>query len=93
MPAYDYICRDCGAVKEVNHGMLEEVEILCDTCGTKMFKAVSGGVGVIYKGMGWVGKGSGTTTPVRTTEVGVQVQPGMEGVLDEKVRKNMKRKG
>jgi putative FmdB family regulatory protein len=87
MPAYDYVCDACEIDKEINHGMFENPEIICEKCGKKMRKAVSGGSGVIYRGQGWVSKGSGTNTPRRTTEVGVRVQPGMEDTLSQDVRK------
>jgi len=87
MPAYDYVCDACEIDKEITHGMFETPEIVCEKCGKKMRKAVSGGTGFLLKGQGWVSKGSGTTTPVHTKEYGVKVQPGMEDVLSDDVKK------
>jgi len=45
---YDYFC-ECGDIKEdIQHGMTEEPEILCDKCGKRMKVVVTGGGGVRY---------------------------------------------
>ena len=49
---YDYICPKCGEVKEVNHSILEDPEILCED-GTIMTRIITGGSGTHFKGGGW----------------------------------------
>ena len=34
---YDYKCPDCGHIKEVSHGMTEEVTVLCPECAHPMY--------------------------------------------------------
>lgn len=53
---YDYICHECEIVKEVNHGMMEDPEILCEECGEIIKRIVTGGAGTHYKGHGWAGE-------------------------------------
>jgi predicted nucleic acid-binding Zn ribbon protein len=46
---YDYFC-ECEAIKEdVVHGMTEEPEILCDICGKRMKRIVTGGTMTVFK--------------------------------------------
>ena len=55
MPVYVYVCKDCGTVKEVEHGYNDEPEILCDSCGKPMKRRI-GNVGFVLKGSGWARK-------------------------------------
>jgi predicted nucleic acid-binding Zn ribbon protein len=59
---YEYYCPDCGIVQEYIHGMTEEPDIYCENNHEKvlMKKLISGGSGVIYNGVGWPRKGTGT---------------------------------
>lgn len=87
MPAYDYVCDTCNSSVEVTHGIFEEKNVLCEKCLKKMRKVISGGTGTLFRGQGWVSKGSGTTTPQYSKEVGIRVNQGMEDVVSEEVRK------
>jgi len=58
---YDYVCDNCGEIKEEMHGINETPEILCDNCKIVMKKIVTGGSGFILKGNGWGGKNSGSS--------------------------------
>jgi len=49
MAYYDYACEKCKIINEIQHGMLEEPEILCEECGEPMKKLISDSVAVIYK--------------------------------------------
>ncbi len=45
MPAYDYICMDCGAKKEVQASITEKekgLKITCDKCGSSNMKQFFG---------------------------------------------------
>ena len=33
MASYDYECKECGNIQEVQHGMSEKPEIVCEKCG------------------------------------------------------------
>ena len=71
---YDYRCEKCDDIIEVEHSMKESPEIVCKKCKSIMKRVITGGTGVIYKGMGWVSKGTGTASkPVHTVEKGVAV--------------------
>ena len=86
---YDYFCPNCGFEKEEFHGMTEKPKIVCDECGEEMKIKVTGGVGVIYHGQGWVSKGSGTASkPKHVKEIGVGVPEVMKDVVSEEVKKS-----
>lgn len=53
MPAYDYICNNCHAVREIVHGMTQKKRPKCPKCGKVMKKTISGGAGIIFKGDGF----------------------------------------
>lgn len=46
---YEYECEKCGAVNEVEHGMNDTPDVLCQTCGGKTRRLVTGGTGYIFK--------------------------------------------
>ncbi len=48
---YDYGCDDCQLLKEEEHGMTEEPEIMCPECGKKMRQIITGGQGFIMGGI------------------------------------------
>ena len=50
MTNYDYKCPKCHSVTEINHPMLDNSDKWCAECGEKLYKIMSGGSGVIYKG-------------------------------------------
>lgn len=88
MPTYEYYCEKCDIAKEVFHGMTEDPEVLCDTCENKMKKLVSGGTGVIYKGVGWASKGTATASkPRKFRETRIGVPEVMKDVVSDDVKK------
>jgi putative FmdB family regulatory protein len=50
---YEYQCDDCKHVQEEMHGMNDTPEILCDVCGKKSQRVITGGTGFVLKGDGW----------------------------------------
>lgn len=54
---FDYECPDCKEVKEVQHGMSENPDIICPKCQKKMTKVITGGTGFSLKGQGWYSTG------------------------------------
>jgi putative FmdB family regulatory protein len=40
MPLYDYICDECQAVFETQHGMFEKVELFCPRCKEQLNRSV-----------------------------------------------------
>jgi putative FmdB family regulatory protein len=55
MPAYDYECRTCSEVIEINLPINNTEEIKCDLCGNVLFKVFSANP-IHFKGSGWAGK-------------------------------------
>ena len=51
MPSYDYKCHKCEIVIEIFHAMSDESKHLCEECGEKMEKQISGGGYVIFNGL------------------------------------------
>jgi len=49
---YDYKCPKCGYIVEIKHSMLESPAIMCEKCGTKMFKLITGGQSIFIKKVG-----------------------------------------
>lgn len=86
---YNYFCPNCGFEKEEFHGMTEKPQIICDECREVMKIKVTGGVGTILKGNGWVSKGSGTAGKAKHfKEIGVGVPEVMSDVVSEEVKRN-----
>ena len=58
MPTYEYLCEDCDLKEEHIHTMTEvaDIEHECPTCDKVMRRLVSGGLGVIFRGDGWIDK-------------------------------------
>jgi putative FmdB family regulatory protein len=52
MPTYDYYCKKCDLVCEINHKISDEMPKTCKTCNEKMTKQISS---VLFqlKGKGW----------------------------------------
>lgn len=55
MPVYDYVCRDCGHIVEVIHGVHAPGPTKCTVCGGNLRKAVSAPA-IVFKGSGWAKK-------------------------------------
>jgi putative FmdB family regulatory protein len=66
---YDYICPQCGSIKEENHGMTEEPVILCDDCSSSMKIKIYGGSGTHFKGTGWVSRPRGDNSQAKRTTI------------------------
>jgi len=52
VPTYDYQCRECNAVTEVIHSMLEDGPAVCEHCGGAL-RRVLFPAGIIFKGPGF----------------------------------------
>ena len=52
MPTYEYKCKSCGKVHEVDHGFHDERPTVCPTCGGPLVR-VFHPVGVHFKGSGF----------------------------------------
>jgi len=52
---YEYRCPQCGKESEVNHGMTEDPQVACPSCGCDMNRRITGGQGTIFKGSGFPG--------------------------------------
>ena len=49
MPTYEYGCENCDIVIHVRHSIHEDPDnIVCDICGDKLERLISGGTGVIF---------------------------------------------
>lgn len=53
MPTYDYKCKNCEKVFETFHGISENPQIFCPSCGSQARKIVSLHSGLIFKGSGF----------------------------------------
>jgi len=60
VPIYDYVCRSCGHVLEVMHGVHQVGPSVCPVCGGEMRKALTAAA-VVYKGSGWAKKDARTS--------------------------------
>lgn len=56
MPTYEYECKRCKAIAEVQHGINENPGIKCMRCRRPMTRIISGGAGVIFRGDNWPGQ-------------------------------------
>ena len=53
MPTYDYKCKKCGNIFEVFQKITDDPVKTCPECGGKVYRLISGGVGIIFKGNGF----------------------------------------
>jgi len=52
MPVYEYKCPKCG-VFEMTQKITDEPLAVCPSCGAKVKKLISHGVGIVFKGSGF----------------------------------------
>lgn len=53
MPTYEYKCRNCGHIFDVFQKITDEPLKSCPKCGGEVYRLISGGVGIIFKGSGF----------------------------------------
>ena len=53
MPTYEYKCKKCGKVFDVFQKITDEPIKTCSYCGGEVYRLISGGIGVIFKGSGF----------------------------------------
>ena len=53
MPTYEYKCNECEHEFEAFQMITEEPVKICPTCGGKVRRIISGGIGLIFKGSGF----------------------------------------
>ena len=80
MPTYDYRCNTCGFEFEVFQSMSETPCEVCPQCDGSVYRVISGGAGVIFKGSGFYktdsAKGSNTGDTATKTSTSVQKSGG-----------------
>jgi putative FmdB family regulatory protein len=52
MPIYEYLCKKCGSITELIHGLNDTPAVKCSACGAKAERKISSGT-FILKGGGW----------------------------------------
>jgi putative FmdB family regulatory protein len=62
MPTYEYECTKCKKRFEIQQRISEPPKKKCPTCGAKVVRLISGGIGIILKGSGFY------TTDYRSAE-------------------------
>jgi putative FmdB family regulatory protein len=62
VPTYDYQCRNCGAITEVIHSMLDEGPTSCERCGGRL-RRILYPAGIIFKGSGFYSTDSRAKPP------------------------------
>ena len=55
-PIWEYICPKCKKFEHLHKSMKEEALKECPTCGSKVEKIISGGIGINLVGYGWPSK-------------------------------------
>lgn len=53
MPTYDYECKNCKKVFEINQKMTDEPLKKCPKCGKPVKRLIGSGSGIIFKGSGF----------------------------------------
>jgi len=57
MPRYDYVCGECGQIKEIGHSIKDNPEIKCLKCGGSCKINIGSNLShVKFVGYGWPGK-------------------------------------
>ena len=72
MPTYDYKCEGCGRTFEHFQSMNDDPLSVCDECNGSLKRLIGGGLGIIFKGIGFYvtdnkGKNSSNTSKKATT--------------------------
>lgn len=53
MPTYEYACDSCTNNFEVIQKMIDEAIKVCPSCGKKVRRVLSGGIGISFRGSGF----------------------------------------
>jgi putative FmdB family regulatory protein len=53
MPTYEYRCKECGYEFEEFQSMVADALTICPRCEGPLFRLISGGGGLIFKGTGF----------------------------------------
>jgi putative FmdB family regulatory protein len=53
MPTYEYRCRKCGFEFEEFQSIVADPLTICPRCAGPVFRVISGGSGLIFKGSGF----------------------------------------
>jgi putative FmdB family regulatory protein len=61
MPTYEYECLSCSKRFEIFQSMKDGPVKVCPQCGKEVRRLISGGGGIIYKGMGFYSTDRGLT--------------------------------
>lgn len=62
--------------------MKENPVFICPECGAEMKQVVTGGAGIIFRGVGWPRKGTGLTPKAKiTTETGIKIPKVMKNII------------
>ena len=69
MPKYDYKCKQCAAVFEVEQRIVDDPLQSCRTCDGEVYRLISKGVGISFKGSGFyvTDQGGGQSSTVTDT--------------------------
>ncbi|UCD63953.1 MAG: zinc ribbon domain-containing protein [Candidatus Zixiibacteriota bacterium] len=81
MPTYEYRCTDCGREFEEFQAISDPPITICERCGGKTERIISGGAGLIFKGSGFyiTDYGRGTSgKPAGKKEPGITKPSGNE---------------
>lgn len=72
MPTYEYACDSCGNNFEVVQKMSDAPVEKCHSCGKKVRRVLSGGIGVSFKGSGFYVNDSGASKPAAAAASGAK---------------------
>ena len=53
MPTYEYKCKSCGKIFDVFQKITDDPIKTCPYCGGEVYRLISGGTGIIFKGNGF----------------------------------------
>jgi putative FmdB family regulatory protein len=53
MPTYEYRCKECGFEFEEFQSIVADPLTICPRCAGPIFRVISGGSGMIFKGSGF----------------------------------------
>ena len=53
MPRYEYKCTHCQDITEVMHSIMDQPEVVCESCNTPRQRIISRNVGIAFKGSGF----------------------------------------
>ena len=83
MPTYEYRCKSCDFEFEEFQSIVAEPLTVCPRCGGEVYRLISGGVGLIFRGSGFYETDYKRKKPAERTEKTDSAKAGKKTSISE----------